>query len=96
MNVTYIFVCGFYLLNIGFYIILNAIVSKIGVMHSLRHILQWKMIGFAIISLKCFLSSSFVFVNNHIVFIIVIRVDVYHVINTTIAKMCTIKVVKLP
>lgn len=54
------------------------------------------MVGFAMISLKCFLSSSFVFVNNHIVFIIVIRVDVYHVINTTIAKMCTIKVVKLP
>lgn len=53
------------------------------------------MVGFAMISLKCFLSSSFVFVNNHIVFIIVIRVDVYHVINTTIAKMCTIKVVKL-
>lgn len=95
MNVIYIFVCGFYLLNIGFYIILNVIVSKIGVIYNFWYILYWKMFGFVIIFLKCFFLFLFVFVNNYIVFIIVICVDVYYVINIIIGKMCIIEVVKL-
>lgn len=53
------------------------------------------MFGFVIIFLKCFFLFLFVFVNNYIVFIIVICVDVYYVINIIIGKMCIIEVVKL-